>query len=406
MAATTASAQCHTSDRIQPAAGQSRAPGKTVGCGALRVAGLCIGVDKYKHIGTLSNAVRDAEQVHEKLNAVPRCRCGIVKDPKIQIDMLSSVRTFLDDPCLREEPPELFVLSYAGHSIQREGEVYLVPTDAKLENEAEDCAIECLSLGRLLQLLRDKLDVPVRQKMGQDRAIVFLVVLDSCRTHTRGHSALDLLAVEPAPGSAPLKYTLFLSCSRTTTASDGPSGGHSPFAQALLDEKHGFFAEGVTLRDAIANVKTAVEQKGHQKPVEYEISTIPRHFCIRPSAGGAPGGTADGGSAGAGGGHKRKRQMDADVLALLREWELEDESELLAEKGVCKMKDLESMKEEDVEIFGCRLHLRELLQHVAKQKENKRASAGSKEHKVHHLIKLGQYAEVKHLMPVAVTCCS
>ena len=107
--------------------------------GALRVAGLCIGVGKYTHIGPLGNAVRDAEQVNAKLNAVPRCRSGIVKDPKTQIDMLSSVRRFLDDPRLREEPPELFVLSYAVHSLQREGEVYLVPTDAKLEDEAEDC---------------------------------------------------------------------------------------------------------------------------------------------------------------------------------------------------------------------------------------------------------------------------
>ena len=182
MAATTASARCHTSDRIQPAAGQARAPADW---GALRVAGLCIGVDKYKHIGTLSNAVRDAEQINAKLNAVPRCRSGIVKDPETQMKMVSSVRTFLDEPRLREEPPGLFVLSYAGHSIQREGEVYLVPTDAELQNEAEDCAIECLSLGRLLQLLRDKLDVPVRQKLGEDRAIVFLVVLDSCRRAQR-----------------------------------------------------------------------------------------------------------------------------------------------------------------------------------------------------------------------------
>ena len=136
MAATTASARCHTPDRIQPAAGQSRAK---VDWGALRVAGMCIGVCNYKHIGTLSNAVRDAEHVNAKLNAVPGCRCGIVKDPKTQIDTMSSVRRFLDEPRLREEPPELFVLSYAVHSLQREGEVYLVPTDAKLEDEAEDC---------------------------------------------------------------------------------------------------------------------------------------------------------------------------------------------------------------------------------------------------------------------------
>ncbi len=85
MAATTASARCHPSDRIQPAAGQSRAK---VDWGSQRVAGLCIGVDKYKYIGigTLSNAVRDAEQVDAKLNAVPSFRCGIVKDTKRHIE--------------------------------------------------------------------------------------------------------------------------------------------------------------------------------------------------------------------------------------------------------------------------------------------------------------------------------
>ena len=81
MAATTASARCHTSDRIQPAAGQSRATVKPVDWGALRVAGLCIGVGKYTHCEALSNAVKDAEQVNAKLNDVPKCRSGIVKDP-------------------------------------------------------------------------------------------------------------------------------------------------------------------------------------------------------------------------------------------------------------------------------------------------------------------------------------
>ena len=75
----------------------------------------------------------------------------------------------------------------------------------------------------------------------------------------------------------------------------------------------------------------------------------------------------------------RKRQVDADVLALLREWKLEDEAERLAKNGVCKMKDLEFMKAGDVQKFGLRLTFRGLLQHVAKQK--KRLSDGSKEKK-------------------------
>jgi large subunit ribosomal protein L40e len=85
-----------------------------------------------------------------------------------------------------------------------------------------------------------------------------------------------------------------------------------------------------------------------------------------------------GGSAGAGGGHKRKRQVDDHVMALLREWKLEDEAERLAENGVCEMDDLEFMTAEDVQKFGLRLKFRGLLQQVAKQKE-KRISGGSQE---------------------------
>ena len=60
--------------------------------------------------------------------------------------------------------------------------------------------------------------------------------------------------------------------------------------------------------------------------------------------------------------------------------------------GFCKMDDLEYMKEGDVHKFGLRLKFRGLLQHQAKQKK-KRASDGSKEHKVHYLDKTGQQAK-------------
>jgi hypothetical protein len=396
IAATTEPARCHTS---QPAAGQSRATKvKSVDWGKLRVAGICIGVEKYKHLKVLKNPVRDAKEINKQLNAVAGCRSILVTDPEVPGDILKSVRNCLKEPDLLDNPPEIFLFTYSGHAIQRDGEVYLVPTNAKVEKEAEDCDTDCFSLGQLLKTLRNNLDMPVRTKFGEDRAIVFLVVLDSCRiadtdpevppprTASRhGHGAL---ALEPAPGSAPLKYTLYFSCSRTTVAFDGPRGGHSLFAQELLDEQHGFFAEGVTLRDAIDHVTRAVVKKGRQTPVEYYITTIPRHFCIRPSAGGAhagpAGGTADGGGAGAGGGHTPRRQVDADVVALLREWKCEDDAECLAENGVWTMKALDIMTEQDRKEFRCSLELRELLQHLAEEKK-KRASDGSKVHKVHYL---------------------
>ena len=45
------------------------------------MAGLCIGVDEYQYMGPLSNAVRDAEAVHAKLRAAPRCHSEIINNP-------------------------------------------------------------------------------------------------------------------------------------------------------------------------------------------------------------------------------------------------------------------------------------------------------------------------------------
>ena len=92
MAATTASERCHTSDRIPPAAGQSRA---AFDWGALRVAGICIGVCNYKYMSVLNNAVRDAEQVNKKLNAVPKCRSDTVLDPTTKMDLKNKIRNRL-----------------------------------------------------------------------------------------------------------------------------------------------------------------------------------------------------------------------------------------------------------------------------------------------------------------------
>jgi hypothetical protein len=100
---------------------------------------------------------------------------------------------------------------------------------------------------------------------------------------------VTLYIFEPPPDSSPRKYTLYFSCSRTTTASDGPSGGHSPFTHALLDAQHGFFAEGVTLDDGIAHVSRSLQGSGleSQRPIRIgPPDSIPRHFCIRPSPAG------------------------------------------------------------------------------------------------------------------------
>ena len=132
-------------------------------------------------------------------------------------------------------------------------------------------------------------------------------------------------------------------------ASDGPSGGHSPFAEALLDEQHGFSAEGVTLQDAIANVPRAVEKKGQQKPVEYAITTVASRGIS------ASGPRQEGPMQAPQGEQQTGAVLDTSERGrwMRREWELQDESECLAENGVCTMKALEIMTEQDRKQFRC-----------------------------------------------------
>jgi len=137
---------------------------------------------------------------------------------------------------------------------------------------------------------------------------------------------------------------------RTTTASDGPRGGHSPYVRALLDANCGIFAEGVSLHTAIANVSNALP--GVQALISIGLEALPQHFCIRPGPeklnhpGAAAGkGVAAGGGSGVG---ARRWEPDVELRALLREWRLEVEAGHLAEHGrVTSLTELEEFEELD-----------------------------------------------------------
>ena len=245
------------------------------------------------------------------------------------------------------------VVYYAGHGFLQNGKMWLVPAHAGIRDADEDLKHECLSLNDLLEMLRKHLDQPVQNQFGAGRAVVFLVVLDACRVQLgleRGFD--DLQALEPDAKEAPRKYKILFSCSRKTTASDGPSGGHGPFAKAMCDASSGFFAEGVPLRDAIESVSRAVQSSaGGQAPtVLGRPDALPSDFCINPR------------SAGTVAGRRKKREADEELLAVLRETGLEKERDWLAEHGVRCVEDVESLREEDLAELG--LRFRKLFDHV------------------------------------------
>jgi len=299
--------------------------------GGLRVAGLCIGVDDYEHIPPLGNAVRDAEAFNKKLKAMPGCFSAVIRNPADARDLLRSIRKHLQDADMLENPPEVIVIYYAGHGIQQGHKVYLVPVNATLA-ELDDLDFECLSLDRLMLTLRKHFDEPVREKTG--KAPVFLLALDSCRDALPTRAAVqEALSCEPNKDAAPLKYTILFSCSRSTTASDGSRGGHSPFATALLDPQRGLFAEGVSVRDAIDYMSNSLQARG-QTAISLRLECIPSQLCLL-SVPQQKLSSVDATDA----------AVDAEVLDKLREFEIEVAAGALAKHGFKKLRTLKRMED-------------------------------------------------------------
>jgi len=255
-----------------------------VSWGGLRVAGLCIGVDEYTHISPLGNAVRDAEEVNKALKKVPGCYSTVLRNPTTRAGLMKSIKKHLQEDALLDKSPQFFFFYYAGHGIEHKRRVYLVPADAIMDDE--DDLVSCVPLDEVMQMFVKELDTPVLKKLGVAGAITFIVVLDSCRVSLAISRSVDVDLEPEKPSSAPHKYTIIFSCSRTMPASDGQRGGHSPFAKAVLDADHGFFSEGIALNAAISKVSSTLKSmtKDQRMLIHGTADAIPEDFCIQPKA--------------------------------------------------------------------------------------------------------------------------
>ena len=135
------------------------------------------------------------------------CYSEAIRNPKTATELRYQLREHLQEPDLAKEPPELFVVYYAGHGFLQHGKMWLVPAHANIPDPDEDLQRECLSLNDLLEILRKHLDQPVQNQFGAGRAVVFLVVLGACRVQlARGDFSFDGLQVlEPDAKEAPYK---------------------------------------------------------------------------------------------------------------------------------------------------------------------------------------------------------
>lgn len=215
---------------------------------------LVIGNSRYANEAALTNPQNDAEDMAEVLS-----RIGFKVMVKFDLDY-NSLRNALMEFTQLADQAEIAAVFYAGHGIEMSGINYLIPIDARLDNESQ-IAFQALSLDLVLNAVN-----------GASR--LRIVFLDACRNNPflkklqsrpgANRSALGrgLAPIEPNEGTV-----VAFAAKGGTTASDG-SERNSPFTKALL--KH-IVQPGLDVDFMLRHVRDDVmkDTGGRQEPFKY-----------------------------------------------------------------------------------------------------------------------------------------
>lgn len=181
---------------------------------------LVIGNADYSAVAPLDNPRNDAEAVAA---ALERQGFAVLRGTNLgRIGMRDALRKFRD----MADRSEIALVYYAGHGIEIGGTNYLVPVDARLEDE-RDAPLEMVDL-----------DLVLRQISGA--RVMKMVVLDACRNNpfvmrmqqsggNRGVSQ-GLADIRTNQSDTLVAYA----AAAGAITPDGPEGGNSPFTAAFL----------------------------------------------------------------------------------------------------------------------------------------------------------------------------
>lgn len=182
-----------------------------------------VGIGAYKAAPQLGNPVGDARSIGDSLRRL-NFEVSEVYDPDFR-KLSEALRAF----GIKAAQADVAVVYYAGHGVQVGRENFLLPADAQIERE-RDLVYEALSLELFLG------EVSQARHLG-------IILLDACRNNPFVERLSRSLAISsrgpPSAGLArvdnvPRNTLVAMATKADQTAEDG-SGGHSPFAQALLN---------------------------------------------------------------------------------------------------------------------------------------------------------------------------
>lgn len=218
---------------------------------------LVVGNSTYSHIGSLPNAVSDADLIANKFRQL-----------NFEVELLKNQSEddfgeALDRLAEKADSLDVIAVYYAGHGIQKNGDNFLVPVDAKLKNESA-IERETISLRSILQVLEN---VPIS-----------LLFLDACRDNplagqaiAKGRSVVTRgLAVVRPIGDMMITFATL----PNSVASDGTSD-NSPFATALAKHMETPNTEISVLMKRVTK-DVLEETNGEQRP--QQLSQMQKEF--------------------------------------------------------------------------------------------------------------------------------
>ncbi len=235
---------------------------------AERRVALVIGNASYLTVSPLKNPINDAGGVAK-----------ILRDLGFEVTLVTDL-----DKASFEQKVSAFanslpgasaaVFYYAGHGLQVDGRNYLVPVDARIDNEA-DLPFELVSI-----------DI-VMQRLAHHR-ITNIVILDACRDNPLGDDLSKKLGDRSnavARGLAPITagYSTVVSFStkENQTALDG-EGDHSPFSSSLI--RH-IPTENVEVIEMLRRVSRDVKDATSMEQEPWITFSLIEHFFFKPGSG-------------------------------------------------------------------------------------------------------------------------
>ena len=232
------------------------------GAGAERRVALVIGNSAYAHTPPLPNPRNDAEALAEVLGGL-----GFEVVEGLDLDRASTTR-LLRAYADRLKGASVALFFYAGHGLQVDGINYLVPVDARLEEE-NDLPFEAVELSLVLRLMQRQ--VPTS-----------LVFVDACRNNplaqnlsrSMGKSRSVAVGKGLARVSSGVGMLIAYATQPDAVAADG-AGRHSPFTGALL--KH-IAAPGLEVRQVLSRVRERVVRESGGRQVPWDNSSLTGDF--------------------------------------------------------------------------------------------------------------------------------